>query len=314
MAKRLKKTLIGRLNSAVIKFRESTRSRRDLSGRFTRHELDRAAGITTVVLPLGPYRNLTTMTAALYALHPNAVVLNHAGQRVFGSTVDPFAVIDDDRWLRFKAAALRMLQHGRGGGFGGSVLKSHAFYGTALPEVYAARFGDVLLKPEASVLFWKESMRLQNRFMGDEAMFDTLLLRQPQVRFIYPVRNPLDCTRSNLQRGHWRYLVPKEQAQFGPVLERVLRALQWFRVRERRDPDRFLSFTELEIDGGFPERVARFSRLPAPASWAIEDAPHAVEVVSRKAHAPENLNHYARLVADLFADDPAMRARLEAFL
>ncbi|MCW5878805.1 MAG: hypothetical protein KIS80_08075, partial [Anaerolineales bacterium] len=40
-------------------------------------------GLESVCLFLGPYRNLTTLTASMLSLHPECQVLNHAGTRVF---------------------------------------------------------------------------------------------------------------------------------------------------------------------------------------------------------------------------------------
>ena len=40
--------------------------------------------IESVCLTLGPYRNLTTLTASVLYLHPNCQVLNHAGNRIYG--------------------------------------------------------------------------------------------------------------------------------------------------------------------------------------------------------------------------------------
>jgi hypothetical protein len=288
-------------------------SSRDLAAHYSRSELDRAREIDTVILPLGPYRNLTTMTAALYALHPNAVALNHAAERVFGSAIDPFSDLGEDRWLNFKAGAVRLAQQGRSGDFGGSVLLSHAFGAPELTRVYQARFGTTILKPKTTALFWKDSMRLQKRITSQKGLLEDLLARQPQVRFLFPVRNPMDCARSNLQTRHARHLAP-EGAGIEIVLRKILEALSWFRHYQRANPDRFFSFTELEIDPSFPGRIAQFSSLPAPASWAEEDSPKAISVVRRSAHPPELISLYSELIADLFATDPDMRLRLERLI
>jgi hypothetical protein len=276
---------------------------------------ERAAGarIRTVVLPLGPYRNLTTMTAALFAFHPGAVVLNHAADRVFGSRFDPFDDLGPDRWARFKAGALRLARHGRKSSYGGNVLLSHAFRGGPLEARYRARFGDSLAKPGAVTLFWKDSMRFENRFAAGRPSLDALLAANDETRFLYPVRNPMDCARSNLATGHWAHLVPEADKGFEPVLERILTSLAAFRARERADPARFWSFTELELGPGFLDRVLAFCRLPDDAGWR-EDAPHAIRVEPKREHKPERRDFYARRVAEIFADDPAMRARLELFL
>jgi len=40
--------------------------------------------IESVCITLGPYRNLTTLTASVLFLHPNCKVLNYAARRVYG--------------------------------------------------------------------------------------------------------------------------------------------------------------------------------------------------------------------------------------
>ncbi|MBP7241653.1 hypothetical protein [Amaricoccus sp.] len=276
-------------------------------------ELAAADRLTTTVLPLGPYRNLTTMTAALFALHPQAVVLNHAADRVFASRYDPFDAPSPERWRAFKAVALRLLRHGRKSSYGGNVLLSHAFRGRPIAAAYAARYGDVLAKPGATTLFWKDSMRFQNRFEAGNPKIDDFIAAVPDAVFIFPVRNPMDCARSNLATGHVRHLVPKDKRNFEATVRRVLEALRWFRVRERADPGRFWSFTEAELGGDFFARFAAFARLPADPGW-LADAPGAVEIARRSEHKPGRPEHYAGLVAELFADDPEMHARLERFL
>lgn len=279
---------------------------------LTPEELAAADRIDTVVLPLGPYRNLTTMTAALFALHPQAVVLNHAAMRVFGTRYDPFDDLSPARWRAFKALSTRLLRHGRKSSYGGNVLYSHAFRGGSLSLLYAERFGETLLKPAARTLFWKDSMRFQNRFESGDPSIEAWLAANDQTVFIFPVRDPMDCARSNRATGHWHHLVPKDQAQFGPILRRVLEALRWFRRLERADPARFWSFTEAEIGPDFPERFAAFCRIARDPVW-LADAPRAIQVVERSEHKTEHRALYAELLDEIFADDPEMRARLEVF-
>ncbi|MHB8529324.1 MAG: hypothetical protein ACYC8V_07420, partial [Caulobacteraceae bacterium] len=39
-------------------------------------------GVRRTAVILGPYRNLTTLTASVLALHPQCQVLNHASDRI----------------------------------------------------------------------------------------------------------------------------------------------------------------------------------------------------------------------------------------
>jgi hypothetical protein len=308
-----KSRMLDRLRAAPEKVATWAGSFADFARPLSQAELARADAIKTVVMPLGPYRNLTTMTGALFAFHPQAVVLNHAGDRLLGSRFDPLDDLGAARWRSFKAVSLRLLQGGRRSSFGGAVTHSHAFRGTPLAGLYAERFGDTLLKPGATAMLWKDSMRITNRFLDERPSVEALLGANPEALFLFPVRNPMDCARSNLSTGHWKHLVGKSEANFDAVLARILVVLRWFRERERAMPDRFMSYTEAELDAAFPARFAAFCRLPSSPTW-LEDAPRSIEVAERAEHPKERRDLYARLVDETFAGDPDMRARLERFM
>lgn len=53
--------------------------------------------LQTVGLFVGPYRNLTTLTAAVLALHPRCQVLNHAGDRLLRGRKDFIGRYSDQR-------------------------------------------------------------------------------------------------------------------------------------------------------------------------------------------------------------------------
>src|SRR5689334_13648080 len=64
----------------------------------------------SVCLALGPYRNLTTLTAATLFLHPNCQVLNHGGMRIFGNLQVDFLSnnYSEERFNRFVQYAIRI--------------------------------------------------------------------------------------------------------------------------------------------------------------------------------------------------------------
>ena len=87
----------------------------------------------SVCLTLGPYRNLTTLTAATLFLHPNCQVLNHAGKRIFGNRkVDFLSDYSKDKLDRFIQFAIKISSKGQRGKLGGSIIYSHAFDSTML--------------------------------------------------------------------------------------------------------------------------------------------------------------------------------------
>jgi hypothetical protein len=80
------------------------------------------AGLETIVMPIGPYRNLTTLLAAAFALHPQALMLNHAADRLWLKPgVDLIKRPRPEVRAAFLRAAVRLAQGGRRGGYGGSI-------------------------------------------------------------------------------------------------------------------------------------------------------------------------------------------------
>ena len=84
--------------------------------------------VDTLVCLAGPYRNLTTLTASIAALHPNCQVLNHAQERILPHReVDFFSNYSLERWTQFLQYSLSLSVGGERGRNGGSILHSHAF-------------------------------------------------------------------------------------------------------------------------------------------------------------------------------------------
>ena len=116
-----------------------------------------APNLKTVGLILGPYRNLTTLTAAVLSLHPSTQVLNHAGKRLLTGRRNFIERPDEARLDRFVDAALSASTEGRRGTFGGSIQFSHAFDRENLRESYQRRYGDRAMKDDVRCFIWKES-------------------------------------------------------------------------------------------------------------------------------------------------------------
>ena len=113
-------------------------------------------GVESVCLTLGPYRNLTTLTASALFLHPNCQVLNHAGSRIYSNKQINFLLDYNktklDRFIQF---AIKISSKGQKGAMGGSITHSHAFdskYG--MKDVYTKK-GLELTKDQIKCLFGK---------------------------------------------------------------------------------------------------------------------------------------------------------------
>jgi len=150
--------------------------------------------IDSVCLALGPYRNLTTLTASMLFLHPKCQVLNHAAERIYGNNkidfLRDYSRSKLDRFIRF---AVTISGKGRRGNSGGSITFSHAFDSRyEMGEIYR-KTGMGKVKKEIRCLFWKESLRTSNLIREKQVDLPGIFSRDERLRFLMPIRNPLDC-------------------------------------------------------------------------------------------------------------------------
>lgn len=271
--------------------------------------------VRTVCLALGPYRNLTTLTASLCALHPNCQVLNHGGNLILRDRKLNFlADYSDERFDAFTRFAIHVAGSSRRGRqWGGSIVGSHAFRRDVMKDVYAERFGDSLKKEHVHSVFWKESMRTSNLIRREKVDLGGVFARNGRLRFLYPVRNPLDCAVSNLKVGHVKWFEGLNAgATLSQTIEAVLREFAWFLDLHDAFPGRFFYFYENEDIRPVAERLAAFLRVDPEPQW-LEGVVKAYQLESTYQHAPDVLDCYTSLVSKQFAARPSTAEALLAF-
>jgi hypothetical protein len=273
-----------------------------------------AAGLHTVCVFLGPYRNLTTLFASILHLHPTCQVLNHAGVRVLPKPSLNFLVgYTDEKFDRFCAFALEASQGGMSGATGGSIRLSHAFEHGEIGDAFRKRYGDALIKRRVESIVWKDPLIVSQLLRRKRIDVSHLFERNDKLRFLMPVRNPLDCARSNLETGFAETLVrsgdPNDPSH---VVRAILEELAWFRRLTRETPDRFFDVFEFEVDRGALLRLADFLGLAPDERW-IADALHCFRSEAHYEHGAELIQHYRMLVGELFADDRETASRLLRF-
>lgn len=289
------------------------RRRLGAAGDVARAYLPAATGRVEVLgVFLGPYRNLTTLAAAVLSLHPACRVLNHALDRVVGFPgIDPFAPAGSAAHHRFVRFALAASTGGGRGTFGGSITRSHAFDREAMRVAAGRAPADGGRRP--SVLVWKESMKVTDlfRLRGRDPV--AVARANPSVRFLYPVRNPLDCALSNVRTGHARYLATTDPTDVGATLDAVLVELGAFLGHRDRYPAGFHLFWEDDPPRELLAALAAHLELPADPAW-MEVALEAWRPESRHDHPAELLARYEDRVGELFGDRPEVAARLRALV
>jgi len=263
----------------------------------------------TVGLFLGPYRNLTTLTAAVLHLHPHCQTLNHAAARVLDDPQLDFLVDHSPACLvRFCEFALAASQSGRRGNHGGTITVSHAFDHEVMRERYRARYGETMIKERVDAIVWKESLFVAKHLRERKVDVGALLAAHPPVRFFLPVRNPLDCAESNVRTGHARIWggVPDLRA----TVEHILDEIAWVRDLARRHGEaRFFTFFEFEVDATLPARLAAFLEIEPEARW-IADSTACLDLTRGPAHDPALRDWYHARVDARFAGEPELGASL----
>jgi hypothetical protein len=271
--------------------------------------------LRTVCLLLGPYRNLSTLTASMMFLHPRCQVLNHASVRVFGNRqIDFLSGYNKNTFDAFVRYAVHISQSGKGGQRGGTITRSHAFKNPSNPlgRIYAERFGERLVKEQIRSVLWKEPLRVSNhlRLHGGPG---PLVAQNNLVRFLLPIRNPLDCAASNLKTGHSRLFIGlSPEPSIEDILAAVLGEILWFVEWETRIPDRFFHFCANRFDRDTVERLARFMELDPIDTWC-SDALQAFQLKSGYKHEPTLVDFYRETVERKFLPYPELARDLLSY-
>lgn len=287
---------------------------RQATARKTPHGPDPVPTCQSVCMFLGPYRNLTTLTAGILFLHPNCQVLNHGSAAVFGKQSDFLRKFSSDRLDRFVSHAVALSSRTRRGRHGGSILSSHAFdRGQPLGSLVDAA-GVEVVKKEIHCLVWKEPHRLTNHMFDHGIDPGHIVSSDSRMRFLMPVRNPLDCAASNLRTGRvreFRYL--GNGATVEQIAIEILKELHWFASLQQRFPDKFLHYFEHSIPDGVPESLIDFLGLDRDEAW-LRLAARYMTTSSHYIHHPGLVREYSAAVRDIFSDVPEMRAGLLRFV
>ncbi len=268
--------------------------------------------VRTVCLALGPYRNLSTLTAATLALHPHCQVLNHGGERIFDDKrLDFLLDYTQEKLQAFMRYAIFISARKIRGDVGGSITASHAFDDLyKMAEIYNKYHGGRLVKNSIQCLFWKESLRTSNHIKNNGIDLGKLLSQNNSLRFLLPVRSPLDCAVSNLQKRYLtRFSGLNPASTVEQVLEAVLDEFAWFIRLQQQYPDRFFHFFAHAVTNETFADLAAFLKLDALDSW-IEQCFTAFEVRSSYLHPQSLKEFFEKLVNEKFPHYPEFSEKL----
>lgn len=270
--------------------------------------------LKTVCLTLGPYRNLTTLTASLLALHPRCQVLNHAGERIYKEGKLRFLEAYEDKTFdEFVEHAIITSMSGRRGDYGGSIIFSHAFEDPDIQAAYQSRYGYGMCKKVVECLFWKEPLLIGNYIRQNNIDLGYIFSKNKKLRFMMPVRNPMDCAISNAKTGHMRRFEYLDRTStLRNVLDSILNEYLWFLELSQVYPERFFYYYEHSFNEKVASDVAAFLQLEPETEW-LKTVMSNYKIKSGYEHHPDMVMYYREAIRKHFMPYPDVLRSLEAF-
>jgi hypothetical protein len=281
--------------------------------RITARSLD-IKDCESVCLALGPYRNLTTLTAATLFLHPNCQVLNHAGNRIFGNRhVDFLSDYSEERLDHFIQFAIKISGKGRGGYVGGSITHSHAFDSAHEMKNEFRKTGLALKKEKIKCLFWKEPLITSNMVREKNVDLGRIFQKSDRLLFLMPIRNPMDCAISNLKTGHVdQFRTLNGDSSVYEVMQAIMDEIYWFASQKKKYPGRFFYYFEHSITREMLTDLATFLKLDPNEVW-LSNAMSVMISKSNYEHDSALLSFYRKIVMNKFAHFPVLSEQLLKF-
>ena len=272
------------------------------------------SNLRTVCIALGPYRNLTTLIASILFLHPYCQVLNHAGKRIFNNENRNFLLHNTrETFGNFITFAIRASIGGLREELGGSITLSHAFDEKyPIGQLYRNRYGETLVKNTIQSLFWKESLRVANHIREHNINLPDHFAKNNKLRFLMPIRNPLDCAVSNLKEKAKLFTRLKDYSVEN-VLTAILDEFVWFFELKKKYPEKFFSFFEYEFDREMVLRLQHFLGLEHDSQW-VEEALQAYQITRTYQHDNSIIEFYKNSIQEKFQKYPSLSQKLMRFL
>jgi hypothetical protein len=273
--------------------------------------------LESVCMLLGPYRNLTSLTSSVLSLHPQCLVLNHAGVRMLPNARLNFLLnYSRDKFNEFVRYAAYASQGGARGEYGGDIRHSHAFFLEPMRQAEAALRGSA--RGPTKCLVWKDSHLVGNFLRAARVDVPRLLQRNDKLKFLLPIRDPIDCAISNLRTGHVEFFRESHGLSRASTVEEVVAAvldeIAWFlALRDGSGrPENFFLYFEHEIGNEVLEKMLGFLGLSRDETFLT--AAGAAFKLSRSAGVePRPVEAYARMVKQKFERHPEIRDGLMKF-
>ena len=157
-------------------------------------------------------------------------------------------------------------------------------------------------------------MRVGKHIRKPEVLLENLLENFDHLRFIMPVRYPLDIMRSTIEKGYYRlYPSLNNTSSEQETLDAILKEMQWFCQLKKQFPNFFFYFFEHQFDRKKMIEMALFLNVDLDEQW-LNDSLEIFNVSTPYEHAPDIKAYFTKQIDNLFAEFPDFKLKLHYFL
>ncbi len=264
--------------------------------------------INNLILIVGPYRNLTTYFASILSIHPNISVLNHAGIRVFKNAninfLRNYSLTKYHNFLRFFDYAIKS---GHQGMRGGSIQYSHAFKSNEkLQHLFQQKSEQ---QNSSSSFVWKESQMVSNHFLENPTEFQKILDQNKAIKFLFPIRHPLDCVKSNLVTNKHQFFKLGHDAGVDKLMDVIFEEYLFFLQLKKQHTQRVFFIFEHKISETTITNLCNFCNVTTDDSW-LKTTLEEYRINKHYEHSSSELETTTTKIKSLFTDYPNFQKEL----
>ena len=169
-----------------------------------------------------------------------------------------------------------------------------------------------LKKKKIKCLFWKESLRTSNLIREKHINISNILEKDDRLRFLLPIRNPLDCAHSNLKNHVELFPGINRDSPILEVVRAVLDEIHWVATLKEKHPNRFFYYFEHAISREMLIELAKFLELDIDEDW-LSNAQSVMISKSHYKHDRELQLHYREMLDEKFSKLPELYNGLMEF-
>ncbi len=141
----------------------------------------------------------------------------------------------------------------------------------------------------------------------------SLVEKNPNLKFLFPVRHPIACAKSNMKMDNIRQDHYYDCNNFIEAMERNLKFFSHFLTQYEKYPSNFYYFYEHQFNQETLNSICNFFQIPYLDSWAN----FVMENMKSKNNynfSQDALQTYHRMVLDNFSNYPGIRENLLKFV